>query len=256
VRILALLPDDGLRRLARTVPSGISIERVDLDAYSRGSAAASHVLVVDPTLLREEALIRVLTRADSAGTRVTLYCELTTMSLQRIFLVTQLFPINVVFFGASGECALVDRFLVACEEAPAAARALHKISARLAKKSDVVSRAVVWMYSSPPAAAEDLKDRAAPLMTRPCRRELTNAGLVSGRIMLSAARAAHAIDFLKYSRREVADIARVVGYDSDRSLLASCQRILGLAPTRAVRELSVAACAEKLHLALLQPSQG
>lgn len=193
--------------------------------------------VVDPRVdgtLRPVELQRVMTRYPTLP--IVVYTTLAPDTIRATVELAKRGLQHVVLRGFDDE---PRRFRDLLERQPAYAMSeavLARLATPLSELPAPLARAIVRLFESPTSfgEVEDLA-AAAGMTRRHVSRWLERVGLASPRTLVIAARMARAYHYMRDPGHLLEDVARKMGYGSQRLFIRQARELLGLTPTE-IRE--------------------
>lgn len=129
MRILALLSDNSARRLEWSQARAMTVERHSIATLERELRTNPGGLVmIDPTVLRDDVFERFLAVAAASGARAAFYCEPSPLACRRILAANATLVVDVVFQGSPQESDLIARAVDGSSGNSVQACVLHRIA--------------------------------------------------------------------------------------------------------------------------------
>ncbi len=242
MRVLADVSDDAFRRLGWCKPRGAAIVRADfaslMNAADPERFSGGGLVLLDPTRLREDRFVRLVTTLESSGIRIGVYCEGSPLAMQRVLAMNHRIAIEVVLQGEQRESERLERLLLAKHDTSAVSSTLHQIGGPLRRLPSMWADRLWSVFSNPTNVTAEGEHAAESLLSRAARRALAAADLRPGREVVRAARVSFAFDAMQHGGCDSAEAARLVGYNHVRSLETSYDALLRYPPTAAAAKLS------------------
>lgn len=247
MHILAMLTADGLGRLRTNLPrtrplQGASV--VQLRAALESSR--SDTVILDPCHVRRDLYGLIVDLAARSGARVVFYCGAEHVALRRVLEAARLMPVELIIPGSEDECELLLDATAPGSDMSVPALVLHGLAEPIRRIRPVLATAAVGLFGGraiPATVREFLEELDAH--PRTVRTRLARASLTSVSDLLWCARIAKLHRTLVGRRETLECIASRSGTGA-RTLASEFNRLAGLPPRQAVRELEPVEIARRL----------
>lgn len=211
-------------------------------------------LVVDPALLTPALAEIVAARLQEFPRAFVAFSSVTTAALESAVILAQRSSARFVFRGTPNERSALERALLLAPDSTLGLAVLATLDANMSRLPSGVRTRVASMFrngdgpASPTALAA-----ASALARRSLDRYFADAGFVSARRVIEAARVTTAYRAITTSRTPLNHVASMLGYRSQRTLDAQLQLLLDTTCGRLRAEpLTVAEAARRLAMRLTQ----
>ena len=247
MRVLTLLSRGGLQGSLQRVPhiEVVSLRSASLVESSLRTAHAG-LVVVDPSDLRDDAFLEMVSMIAKTGTPLVLYCDLNPTSAARVVMVARIMPVEVVFTGADGEEQIVRRALRAGGRQTVPALVFRGLSDCVAKLPQALAERFVSFFgglSISCSVREFVRDLDADETT--VRAWIRSSGLQPPSRILNCARVARVLACLADDPGCIEAVAERMMW-SIRTMRSQFSQLIGVSPICAARTMASNELAERL----------
>lgn len=257
IRAIALVPSERVSLLQQCGATACIIEcSVSTSDLIRRIEAGPHgVVVLDPLIIRADALQKVVDVVYRAGRRLILHTALTNESARLVTTIAGTLPAEVVFHMVQNESALLSEHLMRIVTPSIPAQVMTHVARGMKTMPPALATVITGLFCWMPIPRRVQEFVSATAMERrSVERALRRAGFRGANALLVGARLARTWSALEQGRLRMSGVAALGGFQSPRTLGEHFRRIAGTSPRAAVMRLSPATFASLLGQSLLAPS--
>lgn len=256
--ILALVPGEALQRLRVALSRSFFLKPIGLHEVEIALNRSDHAtLVVDPSILREEAYAALVSAVARAGAPMMLYTSPLPSIAARILATSRVLTPELVFYPAENEPAVLNRLLGQLGKPSVSAIILRRVTDHVLHLGAPLRQATLDLFGwrHMPSSAKAFA-AAIRLDEAKVRRWLQRAGFRGSKRLLSTIRVARTCEVLLANSNPLEGTIAQYGFGSVRTLNANFHDLLGCAPQRINWVLDANESASRLVDAILYDGTG
>ena len=239
VRVLMVAREEMARRLSKNIPHWCVLEACGLisDAMHSIQLRKVDAIVLDPSSIRLDMLMKALTSAADAGVGCVLYSALDQQSAIRIMQVVRIVRCEFVCVGADNEAEVFDHCFRSLESISAPALVASELAQIFLGLPSDIRMVFVGLFSGMPIpnAVSDLVALTGST-ERGLERWCERLKLVSPHHLLVGARIARAWSTIS-AGETISEVARQNKWDSPDRFRSHFRGLIGMSPTDARRRM-------------------